>query len=106
MKRIYTAESIVQVAHVRNLLEDAGIATEMRNDRLGGAVGEIPFLEAWPEVWVDERDAVRAEELIELRVHGRGLREAPWDCPGCGERIEGQFDACWHCGHAAPESAH
>ena len=22
-----------------------------------------------------------------------------WECPKCGEKIEGQFSACWKCGH-------
>jgi predicted RNA-binding Zn-ribbon protein involved in translation (DUF1610 family) len=28
---------------------------------------------------------------------------ASWACPGCGEQIEGQFDACWKCGGARPK---
>ena len=65
MKRVYTAESIVQVTHVRNLLSAEGIRSELRNDRLAGVIGEIPFLETWPELWVGELDYERARELVE-----------------------------------------
>jgi len=62
-------------------------------------VGEIPFLEAWPELWVAELDFDRAQELIETAVHGEGLAEPLWTCPSCGEEVEGQFTECWNCGH-------
>ena len=40
----------------------------------------------------------RARELVEQELHGPGLEEPAWTCPGCGERIEGQFTECWNCG--------
>ncbi len=102
MKRIYTAESLVQVFHLRNVLQAEGIRTELRNERLGGVVGEIPFLETWPELWVAELDFERAQALVELELHSRGLAEPEWTCPGCGERVEGQFTECWKCGQDKP----
>jgi hypothetical protein len=36
---------------------------------------------------------------------GRGaVAKPPWQCPDCGEALEGQFSACWHCGALRPES--
>lgn len=105
MKRVYAAESLVQVMHVRNLLQSEGVLAQLRNERLGGAVGEIPFLEAWPELWVDELDFNRARELIETELHSRGGTLPAWTCGGCGEHVEGQFTECWQCGHARPEAA-
>ena len=98
MKRVYTAESVVQVTHIKNVLAAEGIRAEMRNDRLGGVIGEIPFLETWPELWVAELDFDRAQELIEQELHGPGLEEPSWKCRACGEEIEGQFMECWNCG--------
>ncbi len=97
MRKVYTADSLVQVAHLRNVLETAGIPCTVRNDRLGGAIGEIPFVECWPELWVTRpADLLRARELVE-----EALRETDshgtWTCPGCGETIEAQFGVCWHC---------
>lgn len=98
LKRVYTAETLVQVVHVQNLLAASGIVAELRNARLAGALGEIPFLETWPQLWVDDPAFARANELIERNMRGAGETGEPWTCPGCGERIEGQFTECWRCG--------
>jgi hypothetical protein len=86
------------------VLAAEGIRAELRNERLGGVAGEIPFLETWPELWVGELDFDRAQELIELELHGPGLEEPPWTCRACGEEIEGQFAECWSCGRARPQA--
>ena len=89
---------------MRNVLEHAAIPCELRNDRLWSALGEIPLPEAWPQVWVeDERDLERARAV--LRELERGTSAPAWRCPACGERLEGQFTHCWHCGAAEPARA-
>ncbi|MEY4933398.1 MAG: hypothetical protein RLZZ403_1718 [Pseudomonadota bacterium] len=97
MRKIHTAESLIEVAHLRNVLVAAGIACQIRNDRLMGALGEIPFVDCWPELWLEnERDALTAKGLIDGEL--RPLKPSPdWTCPSCGEIIEGQFSDCWHC---------
>jgi len=96
-RRIHTAESVVEIAHLRNVLESAGIACEVRNDRLGSVVGETPFVEYWPELWVrDAGDVLRARGLIDDALRPVTDAEA-WTCPGCGEHIEPQFAQCWRC---------
>lgn len=97
MRKVHTAESIIEIAHLRNVLESSGIACEVRNDRLGSVLGEIPFLECWPQLWVCRPgDVLRARGLID-----EALRPPPdaaaWQCPACGERIEAQFAQCWRC---------
>lgn len=100
MRRVHVSESTIEIAHLRNLLESAGIACVVRNERLGGAVGEIPFLECWPELWVCEPgQALRARGLIDEALRPRASFD-PWDCPHCGERIDGQFSECWRCAAA------
>jgi hypothetical protein len=94
---VHRCASVIEAAHVRNVLEACGIPAQLKNDRLWGAVGEIPILEAWPQVWVEhEADAARARDCL------RALERAPdapaWACPGCGEPLEGQFVSCWRCG--------
>lgn len=97
MRKVHTAESVVEIAHLRNVLEAAGIACQVRNDRLGGVVGEIPFVECWPELWVRHPgDLLRARALIDEALRPAGEAES-WLCPGCGERIESQFAQCWRC---------
>ena len=69
MRKVHTAESIIEIAHLRNVLEQAGIACYVRNERLGGAVGEIPFVECWPELWVLRNgDALQCAGLDRYRA--------------------------------------
>ena len=80
-------------------LRAAGIRCELRNTTLGGAVGEIPFLECTPQIWInDATDEARAREIL------RELAAPPigpgWRCAKCGEESEPQFGSCWSCGAA------
>lgn len=96
-RKIHTADSIIPIAHLRNVLLSAGIACQIRNERLSGALGEIPFVDCWPELWLeDERDALRAKALIDEELRPSARRD-DWTCPHCGETIEGQFSDCWRC---------
>jgi hypothetical protein len=103
MRKVHTAESAIEIAHLRNLLESEGIACIVRNDRLSGVMGEIPFVECWPELWVRQPgQELRARGLIEDALRSRPAVGA-WNCPDCGERIEAQFSECWKCtGPAEP----
>jgi hypothetical protein len=97
MRKVHTAESMVEIAHLRNVLESEGIACVVRNERLAGALGEIPFVECWPELWVCQPgEALRARGLIDEALRPVETEE-PWQCPGCGEQIEAQFSQCWRC---------
>ncbi len=104
MKRLYGSDDRLLVGHLRALLEAQGIPCVVRNEYLGGAAGELPPHECWPELWVVEAgDWDRARALVEAQL---GPTHAPpWTCPDCGEAIEGQFAQCWHCGRRAPGEA-
>lgn len=96
MKRVFRAASLIQVAHARNLLLAAGIDSEVRNQYLAGAMGELPMLETWPQLYVDDMDEPRA-----IRILGEAAKPptgSPWICASCGERLEPQFTSCWRCG--------
>jgi ABC-type ATPase with predicted acetyltransferase domain len=69
----------------------------MRNLYLAGAAGDLPMMETWPQLYVDEADERAA--LGALRSASAASREAPWTCEDCGEELEAQFTACWRCGH-------
>jgi len=97
MKRVYRAGSLLQVAHARNVLITAGIHCELRNQYLAGAMGDLPMIETWPELHVDD-----ADERYALSVLARAAAASvgsPWICPACQEQLEPQFTCCWRCGH-------
>lgn len=103
MKLVYSAESVAQVAHMRNLLEQVGIRTQLRNYFAGGAVGEIPPVEGWPQLWaVDESEHAHAEQVVAAELAGAYRSGSAWQCPACHERLEPQFTSCWRCGCERP----
>jgi hypothetical protein len=97
MKLVARCDTALQAAHLANVLCASGIRAEVRNTTLQGALGDIPWLECAPQVWVlDALDASRAALLLDELRHAPP--QAGWRCAGCGEWLEGQFAACWRCG--------
>lgn len=99
MKRVFSSHNLVLAHHARNLLEAEGIETEMRNQMLSSAMGELPPAECQAEVWVlDDADIPRAEEILR-----RPPASGPdWSCGNCGETSGAQFTQCWRCGTLRP----
>jgi rubrerythrin len=99
MKLLMRCEHALAAAHLAAALRAAGIDCEVRNTALSGALGEIPFLECAPQIWIrNSLDEARARELIaRLREPVEG---EPWTCGRCGELLEPQFSQCWNCGAA------
>ncbi|MCH7820993.1 MAG: DUF2007 domain-containing protein [Proteobacteria bacterium] len=98
MKKVASSESLITINHYKNILESEDITCEIRNEHLGGIVGEMPFVEVWPELWVKhDLDADRAKQLID-EANSDESQEPSWKCRRCGEDNEGQFAACWNCG--------
>jgi len=101
VKLVARADHPLQAAIWADTLRAAGIRCEVRNTTLSGAMGEIPFLECAPQLWVlDESDEARAIEV--LRQLRQPVTGTPWRCTGCGEESEPQFGICWKCGMDRP----
>jgi len=102
MKEVYVTRNPAEAHLVRGLLENAGIAAVVENDELQAGVGE--FVEAGlPSVRIlDDSRAAEAEAII--ADWKREEPEAtPWECPKCGEKLDGRFTACWECGTERPQ---
>jgi hypothetical protein len=102
MKYLIQANSIVEGAELhllKSMLERTRIACTIRNENLAGGMGEIPFFECYPELWIiDEQDYDKAKEIVSSWRQAAGAKGAVWVCPDCDELIDGQFTACWQCG--------
>ena len=97
MKKLYTHENRMILFNLKNLLEESGIKTRVRNEFVGGGIGDLPAFDTWPELWViNDLDYDRALQLIEDA--SADSPTASWRCRKCGETNEGQFAACWNCG--------
>ena len=101
MKKVTSAESLVTINHYKNLLESEGIRAVVKNEHLASIVGEMPFQEVWPQLWVtNDLDYDRALQLIDSDKIADESPSAPWRCRHCGTENEGQFAACWQCSEA------
>ncbi len=98
MKRVYASLSLPDVHHAMNLLASVGIRAQVRNEMLASAIGQLPFTDCQPEVWVeDDADAERAARLLADGPLRRADKGKAWQCR-CGEIQEAQFTQCWRCG--------
>ena len=94
MKLLYTSNDIRTIGVLRSVLDEAGIAYEVRNETMPypGAIFD-------PEVWViEDGEFARACGLRDAVTRVPPVSQTPWTCPSCGEKLEGQFGSCWKCG--------
>lgn len=65
MKKLWTGTDLVQLTMLKSELEAKGIEFTVKNEALRGAVGELPWNDIWPEVWIaDDADLKAAEEVL------------------------------------------
>ncbi len=102
MRKVYTSPNRMLIGLLSGALGDHGIECIIRNEYLGGGVGELPPQECWPELWVlrDDEEA-RARQVLDAVLPRRAITGETWQCPRCGEWLEPQFAACWRCAPAS-----
>jgi hypothetical protein len=70
-----------RVGQMQSLLESHGIRTFMKNEYGSSVVGELPFVEVVPQLFVlEEKDVARAKELLLLDLPMPEQSEN-WVCP-------------------------
>ena len=104
MELIFAAYTTAEAHLVKGLLESEGIMAEVRDEMLAGILGDIPLMQNRPSVWVEDRDAARANEIVRDFQHERVEKGDAWRC-ACGEILGAQFTACWRCGCSRPEQS-
>lgn len=98
MTRIFASINLAEVHHAKNLLDTIGIRSYVKNEALASAVGQLPFVDCQPELWlVDGADAERARRALAEGLLTPAEKGNLWQC-GCGEIQEAQFTQCWRCG--------
>jgi len=102
MKRIFMSPNVAEVSLLQSLLEAEGVACMIRNDQIS-SVSAMPMASMFPELWVNDDDQARAEQLVARWNEESETTDAPWICATCGEENEGQFGACWKCGEPINE---
>ena len=106
MKQIYLAQNPIDANLLVDLLAAEGIEAVVQGEHLYAIRGLVPV--SYPTVWVVDDEQYEPARALALefdrqqQAGGGQVPLAPWVCPSCGERIEGQFDQCWHCGAERP----
>lgn len=100
MHKLYVAANLQEAHLINGMLASAGIDAQIFNQHSQGALGEIPFGEAYPEIWLaDTADLAAARKIIAAYERPVGIaKDVP--CPACGEDNPFDFSICWHCGSA------
>lgn len=101
MQRVRTAPTLIDAQLAADLLTSLGIPNRIFNVNAAGALGEVPFVNAQPEIWVeDDTQAARAREILEsVDRQPAGTEKI---CPHCGESNPAHFLSCWRCSRALP----
>ena len=100
MKLVFTHPNSMIVGNMAGLLAQSGIETQIRNEFLGGASGELAPGETWIELWViDDPRAAEATQVIKAAQAQHD--EDDWHCQACSEANPPTFEFCWHCGQPA-----
>jgi hypothetical protein len=102
--KVFVAQHPTEAHFLKGILENSGIPSEIRGEALFSARGEVPMMEALPEIWV-VNDEQAAEAIEVLRTQSSQSEEGSgqsWLCPNCGETVEPQFTACWKCNAEKP----
>jgi hypothetical protein len=98
LKRLYAAADIIEAQLLKDLLREAGIATEIFNQNARSGTGEIPFTHAYPELWLrDEQDHARARQIID-EYENIDVPAGVIVCRHCQEENPRNFASCWQCG--------
>jgi len=98
VKKLYRAANLPDAHILRALLVQAGIQAHVFNENAQGGLGQLPFTEAWPEVWVSEdHDLGRAQEIVQAFECSPEVI-ASVRCPACAEENPTSFQLCWSCG--------
>lgn len=98
MKKIYTANNLIEAQMILYLLEHAYVPAKLFNTHAQGGIGEIPFTHAYPEVWIiRDHDFEKARSIIQA-YENTPIEEGYVECPACREHNPRNFQLCWQCG--------
>ncbi len=94
---IHQAHNIQQANLILHHLEQHGLKAIILNQYTQGALGELPFTQSYPEIWVEEIIKDKAEQLIKA-FEQLPINDNTVVCGNCNELNPENFETCWSCG--------
>ncbi|MBX3630504.1 MAG: DUF2007 domain-containing protein [Nitrosomonas sp.] len=98
MKKLYSANNLMEAHIVLDMLEHALIPAQLFNQHAQGGTGDIPFTHAYPEIWVMRDDDYERGRKIVQQYEALPQSNQMISCPACGEENPDNFQICWQCG--------
>ena len=103
MIKVYENFDFSRVGQMQSLLEAHGIETFIKNQYGSSVMGEVPFVEVVPQLFILKKgELARAKEILQLDLPSDEPLD-DWVCPECGVDVEGNFGSCWKCGMGRAE---
>ena len=97
MKKVYSAENIIDAQLICDQLLDLGIEAIVKGGYLTGAIGELPP-DQLTSVWVVDSDLEAYAKQQIRRIEAQ--RQEPSEdrvCEYCNETSDSRFKVCWSC---------
>jgi hypothetical protein len=99
--KVYESFNSSKVGQAASLLNSEGIETFIRNEFASSVMGEVPFVEVCPQLFIlDASEEARAIDLLAPFKHQSDRTD--WHCGQCGSDVDGPFGQCWSCGTLRP----
>lgn len=108
MIKIYSHPTAVFVHHMKNVLNNHGIRSEVMRESISKNLDGLAT-NSWVELWlIDENRAKEAKKIVDSTIDGdqpnSKKQSATWKCPHCEEAVGAEFAICWNCQTERPES--
>ena len=100
MIKLFSTDDPFLFQRAKSELDANGIPFMVKNEFAGGALGEVPWQEAQPELWlVDDEWSARAMQIINaLEATDAQTLKSDWYCASCNAENGSAFGSCWQCG--------
>ncbi|MFT5706659.1 MAG: hypothetical protein ACI9ES_000946 [Oceanospirillaceae bacterium] len=95
MRLLYTHPNALIVLNAKNIIELSCIKVELRNEFSLAAVGELPPVDNWLELWVVED--MHYQRALDLLASFNEEKKEDWQCIQCLEMNGDAFEYCWNC---------
>lgn len=98
MKKIYSAANLIEAQIMLDLLGHSGVEARLFNQNAQSGVGEIPFSNTYPEVWIMKDDDLERGKIVVRHYEDSPVEAGVVFCRACGEENPRNFQLCWQCG--------
>jgi hypothetical protein len=103
VRAVYTSQDTSLVGYYKSILDDAGIASFIRNENSNNP--EMAGANFFPSLCIiEDSDFDEAIRILKARQSEEVIRTEEWTCPSCKEINPPNFELCWNCNSLRPEA--